>query len=116
VIIYGLGRDSICLERTVLVMPSVKRTNSIVSRDVAHSGNKATTKSRALRWESALSYDKPMSRISGAMVGSGGGYDSKTVEERQIGGLRRGGFCKAKTGHDRKRRTGVRTKDVGPRT
>ena len=67
---YGFSCYSACFERTVLVMPSVKRTNSIVSRDEADSGNKARTKSRALRWESALSYDKSMCRISGAMVGS----------------------------------------------
>src|SRR5437763_5896880 len=103
----GFSCYSASLERTVLVMPSVKRTNSIVSRDEVHSGNSARTKSRALRWESALSYDKSMCRISGAMVRS---------EEDARGRLRRRSklevceaweFCKAKTGHDLKRRTAV---------
>jgi hypothetical protein len=84
---WGLGRDMACLERTVLVMPSVKRTNSIVSRDDAHSGTKASTRLRALRWESALSYDKLMCRISGAMAEVGA---SATVGLRWRGKL---GVC-----------------------
>jgi hypothetical protein len=47
---------------TVFVMPSVNRTNSIVSLLSRHSGRRVSMRLRAELCESALSYDSGMFR------------------------------------------------------